>query len=384
LAEFLDFVPVIAQNIDAVRARMDSDLNAGLDPEDQNFLDSATGGLYYSMTQPLALEIDRLWDFVGTELPASMFPEFSWDVYLDYHGDTLGLTRKPAVKATGTVSFTGDAGTLISTGTQVTSVQTDPDVDPVSFVVLLGGAIPTEGVVDLAIEATDPGPAGNVPAGAIAIALSPVAGVTALVNEEATSGGAAPESDADFRDRILLEYASPPGAGNISDYQRWALAYAPVGRVTVQPVWSGPGTVRVIIMDQANNPVSSVVVAGLQNQLDPIPGQGHGQAPIGATVTVATPTTVLANVQATIIPLSGYTLTGSGGTIPLAADITDSLRRYVNNLEPGDDVIYNHVLASFFAVEGVYNLSLLQINGASTDLSVGALEVARVGTVSLA
>lgn len=380
---FLDFLPLVVETTDTIRARVDADANAGIDPSDPAFIDTTEGGLYFDLTQPVILEIARLWDFGAQEVPATMFPAFAFGQYLDYWGVTLNLPRKAAVAATGVVTFTGAVGTLIATGTQVAVPQTDPEVGAPVFATTASGVIPGGGTISLPVVAVASGSAGNVAAGTVTYLSSPNGGISAITNAASVSGGSEVETDEAYSVRILLEYSQPKGAGNQADYLRWALAYAGVGHATVQPVWAGPGTVRVILTDGNNNPVSGAVVSGLQAVLDPLPGQGAGLAPIGATVTVATPSVVTINVSATVTFAQGYSLDGAAGTIATRAAITSAIADYVNSLNPDDDVVLHHVEARFFAVRGVYDVSSLLLNGAAANVTIGGLQVADMGSVTL-
>lgn len=382
--EFIDFLPLFVETPDTIRARVDADMNAGVDPTDPNFADTTEGGMYFDVTQPIILEIDRLWDALSTEVPAVMFPAFAWGEYLDDWGVTVNLPRKAAVAASGTVTFTGTAGGLVATGTQVSPLQTDPDVAPPIFQTSASAVIGGGGTVDVPVVAVNTGVAGNVAGGTITQLNSPNASITALTNAAGTSGGSEVETDDSYRNRILLEFSQSQGAGNQSDYLRWALAYPGVGNATVQPIWAGAGTVRVIVSDQFNNPVSGTVVSGLQAQLDPIAGQGAGLAPIGAIVTVATVTLVTINVSATVTFATGYSLDGTSGTIATRAAIVAAIADYINSLHPGETVYLRHVESRFFAVKGVLDVSSLLVNGAAANVTMTGLQVADMGTVTLA
>jgi uncharacterized phage protein gp47/JayE len=383
MADLLDFVPVRVETTDTIRARIDADVNAGVDPSSPAFIDTTEGGIYFDVTQPVVLELARVWDFAATEVPATQFPEFAWGTYLDEWGVTLKLPRKDAVVARGDVTFTGTVGSLIATGTQVATPQTDPDVAPPVFETTASGVIPIGGSITLAVAAIVPGTIGNVATGTITLLLSPVQGIAAVTNPAALSGGAEVETDEAYRTRLLLELSAPAGGGNQADYLKWALAYPGVGHASVQPLWAGPGTVRVVITDTDNNPSAGAVVTGLQAQLDPVAQQGAGLAPIGAAVTVATPTPVTVNISATIVFLAGYSLDGAAGTIATRQAIIDALAEYVGNLVPGDDVIYNHVESQFFRVRGIYNVASVLLNGAAADVAIAGLQIADLGVVTL-
>lgn len=467
--------PLFQETRDSIRARMDTNANAGLEPADPAYRDTREGSFFYETTEPFVLELALLWDAVSVELPSIAFVIHAWGEYLDAHAEQYGIERDPAAKAVGYQRFAGPAGTFIPEGTVVTSpsVTEDDSVDfsttsaattlagisaPTGLVATAnnsGGTLTTDtydykvtainaegettpssaddgvisgatGRVDLdwadvagatgykvyrkrtaesvygyiattetsaysdvggieggveapsvnstvdavsvPIVASVAGIEGNVAIGAITVLSSPVPGVTGVTNVVATSGGADAQSDAELRAEILGIQAGS-GGGNQADYRRWVLAYPGIGNVWVVPVWDGPNSVLVVIVGDDGAPVNGAVVDGVQTLLDPIPGEGAGLAPIGATVTVETPTITDINIGATLTFLDGYSLDGEGGTIAVREEIVASIDDYINNLGVGDDVIYDHVKATLF-VDGVYSVSGVTVNGGTSDILI--------------
>lgn len=379
----IDRIPLLSVTVEEVRARLDADANAGLDPDDERFIDTTEGGFYWDLTQPAVLEIARLWDFAASEVPAAIYVASSWGENLDDHGETINVPRTDESFATGEVTFSGENGTIIGIGTEVGTAQADPEEDPPSYVTTESGTI-EGGSVTLAVKAVEAGVASNVGAGAAAFLLSPLEGVESVENAEAITGGSDVETDESYRTRLLLELGAAQGAGNVADYKRWALAYEGVGFVKVVPLWEGPGTVLVVITDDENNPVSEAVVEGLQNELDPVPGEGQGKAPVGAEVTVKTPSAVAVAPSAEVELEPGYTLDGAGGTIATREGFEQVLSEYIDRLAPGDDVLLNKTESRFFLVEGLHDVANVKLNGVAANQAIGDEEVASMGTVTLA
>lgn len=486
MTELTQFVPIRFETVDTIRARLDADANAGIPPTDDRFLDLTPGGWWFDLTNVIALEFERLYNFFSVELPGSIFPAFSWGEYLDEWGVTLNLPRKPASQATGVLYFSGDVGTSVPTGTVSGVPQSDPSATPVLFsttedIVLAALPAPTnvgatqvssggfldaddtisglgwwyyvvtavtdegetiasaeaqiqtvghvskvtltwdavanalgykvyrgvrtgytyylmtlglvttyvdDGTAVLGtvrpptntanIEAVDAADYGNVAALLVSELLSPVVGVAAVTNPLATSGGADVETDEAYRTRLLIELGAPQGGGTIADYERWALSYPEVGFVTVLPLWAGAGTVKVVVTDPDNNPVSAAVLTKIQTDLDPVVQKGEGLAPIGAAVTVATPTSVPVTVAATLTLADGYSLDGTDGSIAVRADVEDAIRAYINALPPGSSVIYAHADATLFSVEGVLDRSAFTLNGGTSNVTITSSQVAVV------
>lgn len=382
MPSILDRIPLLAVSVEEIRGRVDADANAGLDPDDDRFIDTTEGGFYWDLTQPAILEIARLWDFAASEVPAAIYVASSWGENLDDHGETIDVPRTDESFATGEVTFSGENSTIIGIGVEIGTAQTDPDEDPPSYVTTASGTI-EEGTLTLAVKAVEAGVASNVEAGAAAFLLSPIEGVEGVENAEAITGGSDVETDESYRARLLLELGAAQGAGNVADYKRWALAYEGVGFVKVVPLWEGPGTVLVVVTDDENNPVSKSVIEGLQNELDPVPGEGQGKAPVGAEVTVTTPKAVSVAPSAKVELDSGYTLDGTSGTIALRSGIEQVLSEYIDRLAPGEDVLLNKTESRFFLVEGIHDISSVKLDGVAANKAIGDEEVASMGTVTL-
>lgn len=268
MADLSDFLSIREETLETIIARMDADVNAGVGPDDDDFIDTTDGTFYADLRAAFALEIERLWDVATKDTVAACMVEFAWGDYLDVHGTAIGVERRDEVRATGEVTFTGTDGTLIGTGAEVSTVQVSEDDDPAAFVTTEAGTI-AGGTLTLPVEAIEAGRTGNVAAGAIELVMSPIAGVTAVTNPTATTAGTDVEDDETYRERIKLAWSSARGGGSVDDYEAWSLDYPGVGDVRVTPLWLGAGTVRVTVTDVENNPVSDAILDGLQAQLDP-------------------------------------------------------------------------------------------------------------------
>lgn len=484
MTDLLRFIPIFQETADSIRARLDADINGGLDEDDPRFVDTREGTFYFDMTETLLLELARVWDAISLEYPAAAFPLYSWGDYLDEHAATWGLVRKAAVPASGEVAFVGDPATVVTVGTIVSADPTSDEDDSIEFRTTANGTIgsalatpvigsatpsgsggtlttatyyyvvtatnafgetvgsaefsaavtgptgsvavnwpdvasatgykvyvttnpgldyrligspavsnftdtggggpledpPEDGTsagVEIAVEAVLAGTSGNVGVAAITNLDTPNDGVSGVTNFAAMASGTDVESDDDLRDRILAEF-EPQGAGTITDFKKWSLEVAGVGEVFVNPVTPAPGEVTVIVMDPDGNPVAGAIVTAVDDHLN------NERVPIGYVANVSTPTATTINVTAaTVTHETGYSLDGAGGSIATRELIEDALRQYVNNLQVGDDAIFNHVKAQFFSVEGVHEVTGLTVNGGTANIVIAADHVAVFGTATL-
>ena len=180
------------------------------------------------------------------------------------------------------------------------------------------------------------GTVGNIAAGKINRLTISAPFITAVTNPIAFGNAINEETDQRLLSRLLLKVRSPSSGGNVANYQEWALETPGValGSVAVIPLWSGNGTVKVVIINSDNTVPTASIVTAVQNYLDPVAGQGLGKAPIGHVVTVqaATPVAIDASVALTIY--SGYT----GATV--RSQVQNSIAYYLNNIPTGQNVLY--------------------------------------------
>jgi uncharacterized phage protein gp47/JayE len=387
--DLLDFLPLFPDDDEeAIWARMRAWANEGLDPvaDAEQWVDTREGSHWQVNLAPAVRELARLYDLAGTEVPAAGFPVWAWGDYLDDHAEVQDIFRLEATPAGGFATFAGDEGEVIAAGTVVGVEPTDPDEEAPEFEVTVGGTIDDSGVLVLPIRARVAGEAGNVGATAITVPSTPSPGVT-VTNADPTTGGTEPESDEALRERVLGAYTGQ-GAGNRRDYQRWTGAWAGVGRVTVIPLWNGPGTVKVIVTTASGDPLTPEAVAAIQADLDPNPGMADGQAPVGAHVTVTTAIARAIDIGATIEFESGFSLDGFGGTVALRADLLARLGEYVERVESGGEVVVSQLAGLIATTPGVHDAAVTSLEGITppVNLAISAdpAEAPQLGDVVLA
>lgn len=271
--------------------------------------------------------------------------------YRIYRADTAGGVYGRLVEVSGAASYVDTGAVTPDTGLGLPIANT------------------TGGKLALAVQATEAGVAGNVAANAITVFSSPPPAGTTVANPESTQGGTEAETDEALRERVLGAFQGQ-GAGNKRDHERWSRAWAGVGRVTVIPLWNGPGTVKHIVTTADGDPVSAGTVAGLQADLDPVPGAAEGRAPVGAIVTVTTATTRSIEITATVECETGYSLDGFGGTVALRQDIVTALRDYVERVEPGGEVVVAHLTGRVVDVTGVHDAKIDALEGVTPAVNV--------------
>jgi uncharacterized phage protein gp47/JayE len=213
---------------------------------------------------------------------------------LDKFGAEMGLSRRAATFAEGSVTFTGTNTTVIPEGTRVARQ------DGVEYATTADGEI-AAGTATIAIVAIEPGADPNADQGTTLSLVSPIAGIqsSATVAAGGIVDGIDAESDEGYRSRILARKRRPPQGGSVNDYENWTLEVAGITRVWVYENYMGLGTVGVtfVLDDQEDIIPDAPKVAEVQAYLD-----DPSRRPITAQVYVFAPIPVELDLEIAIAP----------------------------------------------------------------------------------
>lgn len=305
------------------------------------------------------------------------FAEESYDDYLDKKAKEHGVYRKSAVKASGILSVTGEPYRLIKVGSKFSNTLLNESTQLKIYVTTEDTVLDSEGKAILKIEAETAGVIGNAQAGEINNNFSGIAGIYSVTNNEPLLNGVDKESDEDLLKRLFERVQNPPSSGNKSDYVRWAKEVNGVGEVIVIPLWDGPGTVKIIVLDSEGQPVSQDVITSVKNYLDPANGTAEGKAPIGANVTVVTATVKSIDVEIPSLEIeSGYNIND------VMERVKTNLSKYFKSVSPGGIIRIKDAESNINCTEGVSDFGNIKLNNQGINIILGKEEKADIGVVS--
>lgn len=220
---------------------------------------------------------------------------------LDNHATELGLARRPAAPASGTITLTTTDAVSVAAAAQFQ--RSDGFVYLATAPVSIGGA----GSLDVPVIAELDGSNGQAISGTPITIVSGVTGdASAAVGADGVAGGLDVEADGDYyttdfstlRGRVLFRKRYPPHGGAPSDYVQWATEVSGVTRVFVERTWSGGGTVRVFFTMDDTYADGIPQAADVQRVFDHI----ETVRPASAIVTVAAPIATPINHAITLVP----------------------------------------------------------------------------------
>jgi uncharacterized phage protein gp47/JayE len=327
-------------------------------------IDKRPGSVTYDLTGPAAIEFETAYIELGTVLDKGL-PDTAYGEYLDRVVGALGLTRKPAVKATGQVTFTGVDGTFLPAGTEVST-----DVEPPIYFVTTADATITNGTATVAAEAKVGGTSGNVAAGAIKLTSGNITGITSVTNAAPFAGGVDAETDEALRERYFDRVRRPITSGNANHYRAWAMEVPGVGDAKVYPLWNGNGTVKVVLIDGNKRAPVPAKVAEVAQYIESV-------RPIGATVTVVAATELPINVSATLTLQAGTSIS------TVTSAVQASLAAYLTAIAFKESIVRISRIANMILdVDGVIDYANLKINGGTGNVTIPDGSVAVPGTVT--
>lgn len=324
-----------------------------------NDIDKREGSIIYDALAPAAAELAQM--YAGLDMILRLgFGETSSGEYLDLRARDRGITRKPSTPAIRKGLFY------------------DINNNPVD--VPIGSRFLCEDIIFIvrsklkdgvyALECETKGKIGNTVFGQ----LSPVTHINRLETAELTDiliPGEDEESDESLRNRYLQAVREPGTSGNVADYRRWANEVAGVGAAKVVPLWDGPGTVKVIIIDTNKQPASEELINKVAEHIEAV-------RPVCADVTVTSAIGKPINVSATVVLAPRYTLSS------VQDEFHSLLSQHLSEISFSMTYVsYAKIGTILLNTPGVIDYNNLLLNGNTVNIPIQDDEVPIIGAINL-
>jgi uncharacterized phage protein gp47/JayE len=297
----------------------------------------------------------------------------------------FNLLRLPPITATGEATLSRfsntdiavvPTGTLVKTidGSQTFSVTIDSSNaywdDGSNGYVLKAGV--SQCVVPVVAQTAGAG--GNVSPGTLTILASAVVGIDSVSNDLATSGGADAETDDAFRLRFTAYINSRSRATMTAVKSAIAGVQQGLSFVIRENV-DGSGAPQdgsfLIIVDDGSGTPSQALLAAVYSAVDAV-------RPIGSIFAIQGPTVVEATIQI------GVKLSLTSNSVTVVPLIQQRITVFVNALPIGASLPITRIAQlAYDADPGVVNVSAVQLNGSTSDLTVGNFSVLKVANTSV-
>jgi uncharacterized phage protein gp47/JayE len=331
---------------------------------------SASVGLWMQWLILQVLQMTRAATSAGTDLD-------SWVA-------DFGLTRLPAVAATGAVTFSRFTATnpgLLPLGTQVKTADAmlafdvTQDATNATWNATLNGYLIPAGAasVTVPVVAEVAGSSGNVQANTITLISAAIPGVDTVTNALAFPNGIDAETDTALRARFqnyinTRSQATAAAVGYAVSSVQQGLSWTIRENTTAGSV-DTPGNFVVTVDDGTGNP-GSALLANVQTAIDAV-------RPVGSAFQVLAPNVVAANISLTVTAAPGYTHAQA------VAAAGKALTAAVNAGGMGAGFMFGAIYQVALNCPSVASVEAVTLNGATSDLAATQAQVVRAGTIAV-
>lgn len=344
-------------------------LNLMLDkvPDD---IDKREGSIIYDALAPAAM-VSAQQSLSLANIIRETYIKTAQGEFLDYRAVEHGTSRYTATNTEVKAKFNDDDGKPVNVevGDRFASIAESP---------IFYTVIKSNGDGTAEMQAEEAGTSANSYLGQI-LPVTPNDNLAWAEITEITIPARDEENDEHLRARLLNTNSWVAYGGNVADYLNMTSKINDVGATQVYPTWDGPGTVKLVILNNDMMPASSTLVKKVKEEIDPEESttQGYGLAPIDHRVTVVAPETFEVNIAVNV------TVADSANIDTIKANIKTSLEEFFKSLRRDWSVIdsvtgrgyklivyRSKILSRVMTLEGVANATMPQLNGEDEDLQL--------------
>ena len=344
-------------------------LNLMLDnvPDD---IDKREGSIIYDAVAPAAM-VNAQQSLSLANIIRETYIKTAQGEFLDYRAVEHGTNRYTATNAEVKAKFNDDDGKPVNVevGDRFASIAESP----IFYTVIKAN---DDGTAEM--QAEEAGTSANSYLGQI-LPVTPNDSLAWAEITEVTIPARDEENDEHLRARLLNSNSWVAYGGNIADYLDMTSKIHDVGATQVYPTWDGPGTVKLVILNNDLMPASQTLVKKVKEEIDPEDKetQGYGLAPIDHRVTVTTPETLTVNVQINALLDAQHVTSNIEQQIKnVLLKFFIELRQNWATINPTTGrgytltIFRSRILSKIMQIEGVANADLPILNGENKDISL--------------
>ena len=335
-----------------------------------NDIDKREGSIIYDAVAPAAM-VSAQQSLSLANIIRETYIKTAQGEFLDYRAVEHGTNRYAATFTEVKARFNDDNGKPINVevGDRFASIAESP---------IFYTVIKSNGDGTAEMQAEEAGTSANSYLGQV-LPVTPNDNLAWAEIVEITIPARDEENDDHLRARLLDHNTWVAYGGNVADYLDMTSKISDVGATQVYPVWDGPGTVKLVILNNDLMPASQTLIKKVKEEIDPEESttQGYGLAPIDHRVTVTAPETFTVDIAMNV------TVTDSANVDTIKANIKTSLEEFFKSLRRDWDTVNptvgrgysmtiyrSKILSRVMMLGGVANATMPRLNGKDEDLQL--------------
>ncbi len=291
--------------------------------------------------------------------------------FLDYRAVERGTSRYAATNTEVKAKFNDDDGNPanVEVGDRFASIAESP----IFYTVVKAN---NDGTAEM--QAEEAGTSANSYIGQV-LPVTPNDNLAWAEITEVTIPARDEETDDHLRARLLNSNSWVAYGGNVADYLDMTSKIHDVGATQVYPTWDGPGTVKLVILNNDLMPASQTLIKKVKEEIDPEESttQGYGLAPIDHRVTVVAPATFKVDIAMNVTIVDSMNIESIRANIKTSLEeFFKSLRRDWSAVNPtvgrgySMTIYRSKILSRVMMLEGVANATIPRLNGKDEDLQL--------------
>lgn len=274
------------------------------------------------------------------------FPQTANGEYLDLHAQQRALTRKPAYKATGEITFYCETEAINDISIPAGTICSTSGENARRFITTENAVLKTGTVsVTVSAQAESTGKEYNCAANSVTVMVTAPQGIISATNEKEFTGGCDTEDDESLRQRLKNTYSDISNGANTAFYREVALRHTDIGDANAVARLRGRGTVDVAVFSSSNTPPS-------QQAIDEVAQMLNEAKEIGTDVQVYA-------AQEVFFPIRLYILAALGFSTQEVIEKTQSaVTEFIKNIGIGKTVYIKDLHALLQSIDGIENYQL--------------------------
>lgn len=325
-----------------------------------NDLDKREGSVIHNSLAPIALELAVAYSNLDRFLGYTFAQEDTPEEFLEKRVSEIGMYRKQPTKAIKKGQFFNGENKLIDI-----PLGSRFSIDDLNY-----KAVEKVDAGIYKMECEELGTVGNNPVGVL-IPIDYIEGLATAKLGETIQEGQDIEEGEDLYNRFIEKIQNPTTSGNSNHYKQWALEVPGVGDALVFPTWSGPGTVKVVIVDSNKVRPSESIIEGVRDNIE-------NNKPIGAQVTVEGALEKLINISAKVELATSFNLN------TVQELFKKNVEEYFKSIAFKKSYLsYAQIGNLLINTDGVIDYSDLKVNGDIKNINFAQEEIAVMGSIEL-